>query len=190
MANKVQYGLSNVYYAIATETNGAITYGTPAAIKGAVSMSLSPSGDTTPFYADNTEYFTFTANNGYEGDLEIALLPDAFRTNVLGETITSDGVMVENSAPMPKKFALLFQFEGDVHNKRHVLYYCSCTRPSVESATVEDSGSVQTQTLTITALPRPDTKDIKASSTEETDSTTYNSWFTAVWEASEEEEEE
>ena len=30
-------------------------------------------------------YFVATANQGYEGSLEIALIPDSFRTEVLGE---------------------------------------------------------------------------------------------------------
>jgi hypothetical protein len=44
MANKVKFGFKNCYYATITEgAGGAITYGTPVALKGAVSMSLSPS---------------------------------------------------------------------------------------------------------------------------------------------------
>ena len=40
---KVQFGLKNVHIAKITENNGAVTYGTPFALPGAVSLSLSPS---------------------------------------------------------------------------------------------------------------------------------------------------
>lgn len=41
MANKVNFGLSNVYYAKATESGGVVSYGTPKHIPAAVSLSLS-----------------------------------------------------------------------------------------------------------------------------------------------------
>ena len=79
-SNKVKFGLKNCHYAKAVfdqETN-EVTFGTPVAIPGAVNLSLDPEGDTEPFYADDMVYYTTTANNGYSGDLEIALLPEGY----------------------------------------------------------------------------------------------------------------
>ena len=97
--NKVKFGLKNVHYALLQEgEEGAITYGTPVPMPGAVSMSLAPQGDTNTFYADNIAYYVSTANNGYQGDLEIAVIPDSFRTDVLGETVdTTSKVQIENA---------------------------------------------------------------------------------------------
>ena len=64
MANKVQYGLKNVYYATVTVGTSTVTYGSPVAWPGAVSLSLSAEGDINDFYADNVKYFTAVANNG------------------------------------------------------------------------------------------------------------------------------
>lgn len=79
MGNKVKYNLKNVHAAKLTETVSegvtTYTYATPQAIPGAVSISLDAEGDSSPFYADGIVYFRSTANNGYSGDLEIALIP-------------------------------------------------------------------------------------------------------------------
>ena len=45
-----------------------------------MSISLDAEGETSPFYADGIVYFRSVTNNGYSGDLEIALIPEWFRT--------------------------------------------------------------------------------------------------------------
>ena len=89
MANKVKYGLSKVYYAVATidpQTHAA-TYATPKAFPGAVSLSADAQGELTPFRADNVDYWIGNANNGYQGDLEMALITDDFRKDILGQVV-------------------------------------------------------------------------------------------------------
>ena len=84
MGNKVKYNLKNVHAAKLTRgEDGSFTYAKPKAIPGAVSISLDAEGDSSPFYADGIVYFRSTANNGYSGDLEIALIPEWFRTEIL-----------------------------------------------------------------------------------------------------------
>lgn len=119
-----------MHYAVLTVgENGTPTFSAPVPIPGAVNLSMSPEGDTTPFYADGTKYYISVANNGYSGDLEIALLPDSFRKDVLGETEdATDKVMVENANVEPVPFALLFQFDGDKKGIRHVFFNCTATR--------------------------------------------------------------
>lgn len=89
MGNKVKYNLKNVHAAKLTRgEDGAFTYAKPKAIPGAVSISLDAEGDSSPFYADGIVYFRSTANNGYSGDLEIALIPEWFRTEILRKNWT------------------------------------------------------------------------------------------------------
>lgn len=179
MANKIKYGIKNVYYAVATDDGtGTLTYATPVALKGAVSLSLDIQGDTNTFYADNIAYFTTSANNGYQGDLELALIPDGFRTAILGETLDTKGFYVERADDTQKEFALLFQFEGDDTATRHCLYRCTASRPSVSSATQEESIEPQTESITITAMPRISDSVIKARCPES--ATDYATWFSAV----------
>ena len=52
MANKIKYGIKSCYYApvTATAADGTLTYDTPVALPGAVSISLSANGSSEPFY--------------------------------------------------------------------------------------------------------------------------------------------
>ena len=99
MGNKVKYNLKNVHAAKLTETvssSGETTfsYESPKAIPGAVSISLDAEGESTPFYADGIVYFRSVTNNGYSGDLEIALIPEWFRTEILQEKLDGKAIAV------------------------------------------------------------------------------------------------
>lgn len=183
--NKVKFGLSNCYMAPFTiGTNGTYTYGTPIAVPGAVNLSLSPSGDTEDFYADNSIYFSSTANQGYEGDLEIALIPDEIRTAILGETTDANGAFIENAEDKASGFAFGFQINGDKNNRKYWYYNCSLTRPTTESGTTEATNTPNTDTLNIKAMPRLSDKAVRAflEPTEE-NQTAYNGFFESVYES-------
>ena len=185
MGNKVKYNLKNVHAAVLTETveNGTTvySYGTPKAIPGAVSIALDAEGESSPFYADGIVYFRSVTNNGYSGDLEIALIPEWFRTEILQEELDEKGVLIEKSNNAEStKFALLFEFDGDVNAIRHVMYKCTASRPSIESETKEDTIEPGTEKLTITADPRADGL-VKARTGVEVDQTTYQNWYQSVY---------
>ena len=178
--NKVKFGLKNVHYAPLTFSDGVPSYSTPVAIPGAVSLSLSINGEPENFYADDGVYFVINNNMGYEGDLEIALIPESFRTGPLGEVLDGNNVLVEQSGRQLSPFALLFEFDGDQKHIRHVLYNCTASRPSLESATKEDTLEVKTETLSIKAAPLPDGK-VKAKTGDSTDNTVYEGWYGSVY---------
>ncbi|MCU6720479.1 phage tail protein [Porcipelethomonas ammoniilytica] len=182
MGNKVKYNLKNVHAAKLTKTeDGKYTYSTPQPIPGAVSISLDAEGDSSPFYADGIVYFRSTANNGYSGDLELALIPEWFRTDILKETLDKNGVLVESAKITEmEKFALLFEFDGDVRCIRHVLYNCTASRPSIESETKEDAIEPGKEKLSITADPREDGL-VKSRTGDTTSETAYNNWYKQVY---------
>ena len=184
--NKIKYGLKNVYYAKATiASDNTATFATPVAIPGAVNLTLDPQGDRSPFYADNIEYYVSVANNGYEGDLEMALVPESFEKDILGMVEDNKDVLLEDANAEPAHFALLFQFEGDQRAKKHVIYNCTATRQSIEGETKGENINPKTETLSLRAAPihvSAINKDIvKAKTTDTTDSTTYSGWNSAVY---------
>ena len=179
--NKVKFNLKNVHYAkLNVDSEGVITYEKPVAVPGGVELSLDAKGDTEEFYADGMVYYTSTANNGYEGDLEIALVPLSFETDILKNSLDDNKVSVENSNTESSEFALLFEFDGDVKSVRHVLYRCKATRPSVASNTNEDKKEVQTEKLSLKATPLSN-GNVKTKTTAATPDEIYNKWYESVY---------
>jgi len=180
-ANKVRYGLKNVHVAKLTESDqGVVAYGTPQSIPGAVNLDLPPVGETTPFYADDIEYFTSVVNNGYEGTLEVAIITDWFKENILNETKDANNVYTENSLVQPERFALLFEFDGDANKTRYVLYNCKAARPNVKGNTKTNTITPTTETLNIVVKPLADGK-VKSRTTPDTPTSAYNAWYTSVY---------
>lgn len=176
--NKVRFGLKNVYYATMTTSN---TYNTPVAIPGAVNLDMSPAGDTTKFYADNIAYYVGVSDQGYEGTLEVAKIPDQMFEDIWGYTLGSTSkVLTEDASVEPKTFALLFQVDGDQNNDCFAIYSCTGARPNIGSQTIEASKEPRTQTIDITAAPRADGK-VFAKTTKDTPSGTVSAWFSSVY---------
>lgn len=181
MGNKVKFNICNVHYAsITLDTNGELIFATPVPMPGAVSLSLDPNGEPESFYADGVEYYIISNNMGYDGDLELAMIPEHFRTDILKEETDDNLVLVENANVETGSFALLFEFDGDFKKIRHALYNCSASRPKIESKTNEESREVQTETLTIKARPLP-SGYVKAKTGDSTTDTVYSDWYKAVY---------
>lgn len=177
---KVKFNLKNVHIAPATEVNGVITYETPFQLKGAVSVSLEAQGELNKMYADGIVYYTTASNNGYEGDLEIALITDEFRTKILGEEKDeTTGIMWENVNVNPKIFAIGFEIEGDQRGTRFWFLKATCTRPTIESETTEDAKEPGTDTLTISCAPNEDGY-VRAKTTPDVAEQSYSDWFKSV----------
>lgn len=180
--NKIKFNIKNVHMALMSVSDaGVISYATPVAVPGAVSISMDPEGESTPFYADGIVYYRSNNNNGYSGSLEMALIDDWVRENILQEKPDANGVLVERSDITEQaKFALLFEFDGDINAIRHVLYCCTASRPSIASRTKEQTIDPVTETLEITADPRDDFL-VKSKTGPDTDATIYGNWYESVY---------
>lgn len=180
--NKVRFGLKNCYYAKATfDEDGNVSYAKPVRLPGAVSISLDPEGENENFYADDVVYVVLNNNAGYEGDLELALIPEEFLKDILHEEEDENGVLLENANNTFDRFALLFEFTGDEHAIRHVFYCCSASRPSTEGETKEDEKEVKTEELSIIASALANGY-VKAKTSVNTSDAVYNNWYEEVYE--------
>ena len=182
--NKVFYGFSHVYYAVATlDSNGAATYGTVKQFVGGRGLTLSKSGGQQKWYADNIPFFTYNEESGtYSGDLEMALLSNDFLKDCCGMKTDAFGRLYEDANAEPPHFALLFQFEADQKAIRHVFYNCTATMPDITSQTTEGTNEPQTETVTITAMPVYVTalNQYATRMKVEDGDPGYSTWFTSV----------
>ena len=108
------------------------------------------------------------------------MVPESFRTDILKETMDNNSVLVEDATVETQAFALLFEFDGDKHGIRHVLYNCTAARPTIESATNEDEIEVKTETLSLKAAPLSGGY-VKARTSDTTSQAAYDNWYSAVY---------
>lgn len=151
MANKVLFGISNLHVGTYTDNNGTVTLGTPYHQKGAVSLSPTEAADKSDFYADNILYYTSFAGGTFEGDLEVAMFDDAFKTQFLGYVaLTDGGLAITKNATKPKVY-IAFQVEGDTEARRVVFWNCEFGAITREYSTIEETKEPQTAKINFTA---------------------------------------
>ena len=151
MANKVEFGISNLYVGTYTvDTTGSVTMGTPYHQAGAVSFSPEEQSESNNFYADNVIYWSGYTGGTFEGDLEVAKFDDTFKTQFLGYISKGDGGLACVKNAVKPKVYIAFQVEGDAESRRVIMYNCSLGGITREYATEEDSIEPATETIAVT----------------------------------------
>ena len=152
MANKVLFGISQLHVGTYTESNGTVTLGTPYHQKGAVSFSPEESSEKNDFFADNVAYWSGYSGGTIEGDLEVAMFDDEFKTQFLGyQALTSGGLATVKNATKPNVY-VAFQVEGDTEARRVILYNCSLGAINREYSTITENKEPQTATIPVTCI--------------------------------------
>ena len=151
MANKVEFGISNLHVGTYTVgTTGSVTMGTPYHQAGAKSFSPEEQSEANTFYADNIPYWVGYTSGTFEGDLEVAKFDDQFKTQFLGYLSKSDGgLAVVKNAVRPKVY-IAFQVEGDTESRRVIMYNCALGGINRSFNTEEDSIEPDTETIAVT----------------------------------------
>ncbi|MEC2496254.1 phage tail protein, partial [Bacillus cereus] len=176
----------NVHYVPLDIKDFLVTFGTPIPLPGGVELTFEPRGDLIEFYADDMLYYAASNNQGYDGTLSIATIPEKFAIDALGEELDeTDGVLNELADAKGKPFALLFEFDGDVNATRHVMYNCSASRPTLASKTKTSSAEPNTNELKFVSSPiilapggRP---MVKTKTTSKTTQEIYKNWYKEVY---------
>lgn len=153
MANKVEFGISQLHVGTYTvDDQGVATLGTPYHQKGAVSFSPEENSERNTFYADNIAYWSGYSGGSIEGDLEVAMFDDSFKTQFLGyATLTNGGIANVKNATKPNVY-IAFQVEGDAESRRVILYNCSLGAITREYNTIEKNKEPATETLGVTCV--------------------------------------
>lgn len=153
MANKVEFGISQLHVCTYEDDgNGNVTLGTPYHQKGAVSFSPEEQSEKSDFHADNIVYWSGYSGGSFEGDLEVAMFDDAFKTAFLGyKTLTNGGLANVKNATKPN-VAIFFQVEGDQESRRVAFYNCTLGVITREYNTIKESKEPVTETLSMTCI--------------------------------------
>lgn len=163
MANKVEFGLSNVHVGTYSESGGTVTLGEPTKLPGAVSLTLEPQSEEYNFYADDIIYYSDFSDNGETGELNMALFPDEFKTAFLGYLKLDDGGVAKVKGARQQSMYLIFEGKGDANKRRHILYNVTPGQITREYRTIEQNKEVQTEVLSISLLGETETGIVKVS---------------------------
>lgn len=151
MANKVMFGVSNLYVGLYEVANdGTVTLGTPVHVPGTVNITMEAESEENSFYADNVKYWTGYSDNGYTGEIENALFDDTFKTTFMNYIQLDDGGIAQIKGQKNKQVFFIFQADGDQENRRMIVYNVALGQINREYATIEDSIEPQTATLPFT----------------------------------------
>lgn len=152
MANKVLFGISNLHVGTYTVgAGGTVTLGTPYHQNGAVSMSPTEANEKTDFYADDILYYSSFTGGTFEGDIEVAMFDDDFKTQFLGYvTLTNGGIAVKKNAIKPKVY-IAFEVKGDTEERRVIFYNCEFGAINRSYSTITETKEPQTETIAFTA---------------------------------------
>ena len=114
--------------------------------------------------------------------MEFTVLEEEFAKYALGELVDSNGLQYEPQEAQVNRFALLWEWEGDLNKARHCMFNVTANRPDLSATTKGDGGSksAQYQTINLVAIPRQNDMNVKIRTRSTTDATVYANWFNSV----------
>lgn len=154
MGNKVTFGLTNVHYALATQTiDGSWTFGAPKRLEGAQEITTEAIGGSSQVYADDKVIATLVSNSGSNVTLKFTEIDEAFKKDIFGFLEDTNGNLVEIVNSETKTFALGYEIQGDVKARRIWYFLCTATPTGDASKSKADSIEANSIELSITARP-------------------------------------
>ncbi len=152
--NIVTFGLRNVHYSIATQSeDGAWTFATPVSFPGAQEFASDIIGGGTTVRADDIVVAQLNSTGGRTLTLKVTEVPDEFKIDVLGYKKTTEGNLVEITNAPTVTFALGVEFQGDIKARRVWYFLCNVTPINESSKTKGESIEANAITLNITVRP-------------------------------------
>lgn len=153
MANKVEFGISELHIGTYEDDgNGSVTLGSPYHQKGAVSFSPEENSEQNNFYADNIVYWAGYSGGTIEGDLEVAMFDDSFKTQFLGYKALTNGGLANVKNPVKPNVYIAFQVEGDTDSRKVIMYNCTLGGIKRSYNTIEETKEPTTETIPVTCI--------------------------------------
>lgn len=149
-ANKVEFGISNVWVGTYEETNGVATLGTPYHQPGAKSLTLDAETEENKYYADDTVYWSDYSDNGFSGELSMALFDDTFKKQFMGYVELADGGLAQVKNAIKPNVYLMFEGKGDKEKRRFLLLNIALGAISREYNTVEENKEPVEESIPVT----------------------------------------
>lgn len=153
MANKVEFGLSNLYLGkYSVGETGTVTLGTPTHVPGAVSLTAEEKSDLNTFYADDIAYYSDYSGGNFEGEIEVAKFPETFKTEFLGFKQLADGGIASIKNAIKPNVYMIFEVKGDAEQRRIIMYNGTLGAINREYKTIEENKEPATEKLSFTML--------------------------------------
>jgi phi13 family phage major tail protein len=185
MSKKVLIGLSNFHYAIMnSDTTAGVSYQTPVALKGALTVAYNPNSEVATLFADDGPYDTAETIGELELDVGIADITQEDYAVLMGHTITG-GVMEELATDQPIDVA--FGFKAKRSNGGYSYYWFNkgkFSKPSMDHETKGDAISWQTPVMNGKFVARDYDGKYKSSTRDDADDYTSaigSAWFSSVY---------
>ena len=185
MTKKILIGLDRFYYALLnSDTTASVSYQTPVALKGALTVAYNPNSEVATLFADDGPYDTAETIGEVELGVGIADISQEDYAAIMGHTITG-GIMNELATDQPVDVA--FGFRAKRSNGGYSYYWFlkgKFSKPSMDHETKGDSISWQTPTMSGKFIAR--IYDGRYRSTTRDDADDYTAaigtaWFDSVY---------
>lgn len=178
-------GLKNFYYAKVTEdADAGTTYDAPKRMGAAISLNETPTTNTATLYAENGPAETASANGPTTAEVGVKDLAPEVLADLLGQTINSEGVLIQGREDRAPYVALGFQMTGESENDAFVwLYKGKFSRPTTSGTTKGESVEFATPTISANFIGRDSDGKEKARVIQSPENTAItDAWFTKVYE--------
>ena len=176
--NKVEFGISNLHvFTYTVGSGGTVTLGTPYHQPGAISFSPEQDSNENTLNADNIVYWSEYSEGPFNGDLEVALFDDEFKTQFLGYANFNGGGIAQVKNATKPSVGIAFEIDGDQEKRRAVFYNCSLGAITRSYKTIGDEKEPATETIPVTCTGDNGTGITKV--TFKPEDTAYDTLFTA-----------
>lgn len=157
-SSAIKTGVTDFYVAVATENNGAVTYGTPKVIGGTARVGTSMTRGENRVYESDQLIRNTNRASGATITYESRTVSMEDEMEILhGLAATQDGEYEDGPDDLPKNVAVGWAKHMSDGSYKCVWYYwCTGSKGDESDETATDTESTGTETYEFAAMPSPD----------------------------------